>query len=269
MNGHLLRGMLVPHTPRFLDPAHAAPVFQPVINGLKALGEEVARLRPHAIVIASSHWVTTFHHYVAGPSRLAGVLTSTEAPDLVRNVRYEYPGDPELARALVEAGSAQAVPVVMTEESSLPLDYGTVIPLRYLTPAGDVPIVPLSFCHLADLGETLRWGRAIGAAVRAGRKQVVLAVTGALSHRLVRGPERWPAPDDRVLDDRMMSLLASGDLAGLESSLGDLARDAHVESGGRHLALLVGALGAGYRGRVLGYGPSSGSGNAVITLSPN
>jgi 3,4-dihydroxyphenylacetate 2,3-dioxygenase len=267
--GDLVRGMLVPHTPRFFDPAGAAEVFQPVIRGLKALGEEVARLRPHAIVIASSHWVTTFQHYVSGAPRLTGVLTATEAPDLVRNVPYDYPGDPELARALVEAGVSAQVPAVLTAEPTLLLDYGAVIPLRYLTPGSDVPIVPISLCHLADLGETLRWGRAIGAAVRRGRKRVILAVTGALSHRLVRAPERWPEPDLRALDDRMMDLFTAGDLAGLQTSLGELAREAHVEAGGRHLALLLGALGSGYRGHVLGYGPSSGSGNAVVTLSPN
>jgi 3,4-dihydroxyphenylacetate 2,3-dioxygenase len=107
--GDLLRGMLVPHTPRFLDPAHAAPVFQPVIQGLRALGDEVARLRPDAMIIASAHWFTTFHHYVGGAPRLAGIPTATEAPDLVRNVAYEYPGDPRLARALVEAGGRASV----------------------------------------------------------------------------------------------------------------------------------------------------------------
>ena len=267
--GDLVRGMLVPHTPRFFDPDGAAPVFQPVVRGLKALGDEVARLRPDAIVIASSHWVTTFQHYVSGARHLAGVLTATEAPDLIRNVPYDYPGDPELAGALVEAGLAERVPTVLTAETTLPLDYGTIIPLRYLTPAHDVPIVPISLCHLADLGETLRWGRAIGVAVRDGRKRVILAVTGALSHRLVRGPERWPEPECRELDDRMMDLFAAGDLVGLETSLGELAREAHIEAGGRHLALLLGALGSGYQGRVLGYGPSSGSGNAVVTLSPS
>ena len=267
--GDLVRGMLVPHTPRFFDPDGASAVFQPVIRGLRALGDEVARLRPDAVIIASAHWVTTFHHYVSGAPRLTGVLTATEAPDLIKNVPYDYPGDPELARALVASGTTERVPAVLTPEPTLPLDYGTVIPLRYLTPTGDVPIVPISLCHLADLGETLRWGRAIGAAVRDGRKRVILAVTGALSHRLVRGPERWPEPDCRELDDRMMDLFAAGDLVGLETSLGELAREAHVEAGGRHLALLIGALGSGYRGRVLGYGPSSGSGNAVVTLSPN
>ncbi len=236
---NLLRGMLVPHTPRFFDPDRAGPVFRPVIRGLEALGEEVVRLAPDALVIASAHWVTTFHHYVAGPRRLAGVLTSTEAPDLVRHVPYDYPGDPELARALVEAGTAHQVPAVLTEEPFLPLDDGTGIPLRYLTPAGTVPIVPISLCYLADLAETLRWGRAIGAAVRAGRKRTILAVSGD-----------------------------AGELAEFETSLGELPREAQVEAGGRQMALLLGALGSGYRGRILGYGPSSGTGNAVVTLSP-
>jgi 3,4-dihydroxyphenylacetate 2,3-dioxygenase len=261
--------MLVPHTPRFLDPDGAAPVFQPVIRGLRALGDEVARLRPDAIIIASAHWFTTFHHYVGGAARLAGVLTATEAPDLVRNIAYQYPGDPELARAMVAAGGRASVSTVLTDEPTLPLDYGFVIPLRYLTPRADVPIVPISLCYLADLSETLRWGRAIGCAVRGVSRRVVLAVTGALSYRLVRGPERWPEPEARALDDRMMDLFTAGDLAAFAGSLGELAREAHVEAGGRHLALLIGALGSGYRGRVLGYGPSSGSGNAVVTLSPD
>jgi 3,4-dihydroxyphenylacetate 2,3-dioxygenase len=260
--------MLVPHTPRFFDPDNAAPVFRPVVQGLRVLGAEVARIRPDAIIVASAHWFTTFHHYVGGPPRLVGTLTATEAPDLIRNVPYDYPGDPELARALVEAGARAQVSTVLIDETALPLDYGFVIPLRYLTPCADVPIVPISLCHLADLAETLRWGRAIGRAVREVPRRVILAVTGALSYRLVRGPERWPDPELRALDDHMLQLFAAGDLGAFERSLGSLARDAQVESGGRHLALLIGALGAGYRGRVLGYGPSSGSGNAVVTLSP-
>jgi len=140
-----------------------------VIRGLRALAEEVARLRPDAIVIASAHWVTTFQHYVSGATRLAGILSATEVPGESRNLPYDYPGDPELAWALVAAGVAAGVPAVVTTECTLPLDSGTVIPLRYVTPASDVPIVSISLCQLADLGEMLRWGRAIGAAVRAGR----------------------------------------------------------------------------------------------------
>jgi hypothetical protein len=37
--------------------------------------------------------------------------------------------------------------------------------------------VPISLCQLADLAETLRWGRAIGAAARATGRRILLAVT--------------------------------------------------------------------------------------------
>ena len=160
---------------------------------------------------------------------------------------------------------AAGVPAVVTTECTLPLDSGTVIPLRYVTPASDVPIVPISLCQLADLGEMLRWRRAIGAALRAGQKRVVLAVSSALPHRRVRGPE----PGCRGPDERMRDLFAAGDQVSLETSLGEVARDASVEAGGRHLALLLGALGSGSRGRVLDYGRFPGRGNAVVPLSSN
>jgi 3,4-dihydroxyphenylacetate 2,3-dioxygenase len=231
-----------------LDPDGARLVCPGVVRGLRALGEEVARLRPDAIIVASAHWFTTFYHYVGGARRLAGVFTSAEAPDPARHVPYDYPGDPELARALVEAGACAHVSAMLTEEPTLPLDSGFVTPLRFLTPRADVPVVPISLCHLADLAEALRWGRAIGCTVRAGPKRVILTVTG---------------------DDRTMDLFAAGELAGLEGPVGEFSREAHVAASGRNAALLLGALGAGSRGRVLGYRPASGKDIAVVTLSPS
>jgi 3,4-dihydroxyphenylacetate 2,3-dioxygenase len=261
----LLRGMLVPSPPRCSDPA----AIQPVLRGLRALGEKVARFRPDVIVLASAQWVTTFHTYVAGSARLSGVLTGTEAPDAARPVSYDYPGDPETARALVAAGWAARIPVVLTEEPALPLDDATVIPLRYLTPGGRVPVVPISLCHLADLAETLRWGRAIGAAVRAGGKRTILAVSGAVCCRPVRGADRWPAPPDPGLDDRVMGLLSSGDLGEFQGSLGELAREADPAPARRHLALLLGALGSDSRRRLAAHRPPPANSSPVPTLSPD
>lgn len=38
--------------------------------------------------------------------------------------------------------------------------------------------------------------------------------------------------------------------------------------GGRHLAILLGATGGTFRGKLHAYGPSSGTGNAVVSLAP-
>jgi 3,4-dihydroxyphenylacetate 2,3-dioxygenase len=152
-----LRGMVLP---RALDGARAGSRLSQSVARLHVLGREVARLEPDALVIASGHWVTTFHHYVARPPR-------------------PYPTDPALARAFVEAGLAHHVRVMLAGDDVPPPDDEVAAALGHLTPAASVPIVPISFCQLADLAETLRWGRAIGAAVRATDRRVVLAVTEA------------------------------------------------------------------------------------------
>jgi 3,4-dihydroxyphenylacetate 2,3-dioxygenase len=41
-----------------------------------------------------------------------------------------------------------------------------------------------------------------------------------------------------------------------------------AEMGGRHLAILLGATGGTFRGKLHAYGPSSGTGNAVVSLLP-
>jgi aromatic ring-opening dioxygenase catalytic subunit (LigB family) len=150
-----LRGMVLP---RVLAAERADPGSSHAEARLRALGDAVGRLRPDALVITPAHWLTTFHHYVARPPS-------------------PHPTDPALARAFVEAGLAHHVRVMLAEEETPPLDDELTIALGYLTPAADVPIVPISLCQLADLTETLRWGRAIGAAARATGRRILLAVT--------------------------------------------------------------------------------------------
>jgi len=221
--GSLVRGMLLPPVPRRLDPAPPGPV----LRRLRMLSAELARLAPDAIILASVRWVTTFHHYVAGPGRLAGVATPVEAAGC-GGVRYGYPGDPALARALVAAGTAARIPVALTEEPSVPLDHATVTALAHVVPDGDVPVVPVSLCHLADLAEMLRWGRAIGAAIRAHDRRVVVAVAGAVSGG----------------DGRMRDLLGTAAPDGWDAPRA-APREARVAAGGHPLALLLGAVGSG------------------------
>jgi hypothetical protein len=44
----------------------------------------------HVHVVPARQRAERFAEGVAGPARVAGVLISTEAPDLVRNVSYDY-----------------------------------------------------------------------------------------------------------------------------------------------------------------------------------
>src|SRR5881397_4141685 len=101
------------HTPRYCtyDAAFAGklahPNFQAVRDGMVAQGRHVAALTPDVIVINSCHLVATFPTVVDGTPRHAGVLTAQEAPELIRGVAYDYPGDYELAARLVARGKSE------------------------------------------------------------------------------------------------------------------------------------------------------------------
>lgn len=264
------------HTPRYctLEAAFegklASEVFRPVREGMAAQGRDVARARLDAMVINSCHLISTFPTVVDGTPRHQGVLTAQEAPELIHGVAYDYPGDYELAARLIVRGRADGRQCVLANDVHYPLDYGTVMPMVcYLDPAQKLPMVPVSVCLSADLAEAFAWGRALAQVAREGGKRVGFVASGSVSHKLVRGPERAPLPEDQELDHRFARLLADGEYEKLWGWLPEYARLAQPEMSGRHLAMMLGAIiesGQRFTSTVHAYGPSSGSGNYVISL---
>jgi 3,4-dihydroxyphenylacetate 2,3-dioxygenase len=265
------------HTPRYCTPEAAfegklaSEVFRPVRDGMVAQGQEVARARLDAVVINSCHLISTFPTVVDGTPRHRGVLTAQEAPELIHGVAYDYPGDYELAGQLVARGEAEGRPCVLANDVHYPLDYGTVMPMVcYLDRVQRLPMVPVSVCLSADLSEAFAWGRSLAQVARDTDKRVGFVASGSVSHKLVRGPERGPRPEDEELDHQFARLLADGEYEKLWGWLPEFARAAQPEMGGRHLAMLLGAIlesGQHFVPKVHAYGPSSGSGNYVISLA--
>jgi 3,4-dihydroxyphenylacetate 2,3-dioxygenase len=272
----LAAAYLTVHTPRYCtyDAAFAGklahPDFRMVRDGLVEQGRHVAETRPDVIVINSCHLITTFPTVVVGTPRHRGVLTAQEAPELIHGVAYDFPGDYELAAAMIDRGRSAGLPCVLANDVHYPLDYGTVMPLVcYLDRTQTVPVVPVSVCLVADLEECFAWGRHIAEAAAALGRRAVFVASGSVSHKLVRGPEKWPDAADQELDHRFARLLAEGRYEEAWTWLPEYRAAAEPEMGARHLAMLLGALLAGGRrhaATVHAYGPSSGSGNYVISL---
>src|SRR5215468_10821957 len=265
------------HTPRYctLEAAFegkvASPAFQPVRDGLVVQGREMGKARLDVVIINSCHLVTTFPTVVDGTPRHRGVLTAQEAPELIHGVPYDYPGDYELAAALVGAGRVAGLQCVLANDVHYPLDYGTVMPLVcYLDRAQRIPAVPVSVCLSADLEESFAWGRHIARAAAALGRRAAFVASGSVSHKLVRGPEQWPGAAEQELDHRLARLIADGEYDKAWAWLPEYAEAAEPEMGGRHLAMMLGALletGRRFEATVHAYGPSSGSGNYVISLA--
>ena len=265
------------HTPRYctleaaVEGKLASEVFRPVREGLVAQGALVAKARLDVMVVNSCHLITTFPTVVDGTPRHRGVLTAQEAPEIIHGVAYDYPGDYELAAAIIEHGRAAGLQCVLANDVHYPLDYGTVMPMVcYLDRAQTLPMVPVSVCLAADLKESFEWGCHIALAARESGKRVGFVASGSVSHKLVRGPEKGPKPEDEELDHHFAKMLGAGEYRQAWEWLPEFSRAAQPEMGGRHLAMMLGAILEStqrFEATVHAYGPSSGSGNYVISLA--
>jgi 4,5-DOPA dioxygenase extradiol len=160
--------------------SHGSPMFalEPGLLGprLQAVGRALPGLA--AILVVSPHWQTQGMRVAA-----------TAAPDTIHDfggfpaplyaLRYAPPGAPSLApdvvRMLVDAGFGASI------DTRRGLDHGAWVPLRYLKPDADVPVLQVSLPHDMDTAGALRLGRALAPLRERG---VLVLGSGSLTHNL-------------------------------------------------------------------------------------
>ena len=122
---------------------HGSPMFalQPGAVG-PALAAAVQRLStPRAIVVISPHWETNIPT-VGAASQLETIHDFGGFDPRLFEIQYPATGCPEAAQQVVEALRDAGFPAAVDSERGL--DHGAWVPLRYMFPDADVPIVPLS-----------------------------------------------------------------------------------------------------------------------------
>ena len=111
---------------------------------LGELKEQLEAAKPDAlIVVAAEHFANFFMNNM--PSFAIGMADTYEGPiedpEWLRIARTRVPGNAELSRALIQE-MMQTVDVAFAEEWSF--DHGIMVPLHFLTPQYDLPIVPVN-----------------------------------------------------------------------------------------------------------------------------
>jgi 3,4-dihydroxyphenylacetate 2,3-dioxygenase len=276
MQGGLIAVAVAPHAPR-LGVEERVPAFQRgLIDGLKQMGQALRTLRPGLFVVNSAHWVSTFNWYATAQNSHRGVCVADEAPDLMPGTPYERQGDPAFARAFVEELKRASIPALPNDSPHSQWDYASLVPLLYLDPDGEVPVVQISTVLHGSLEEAVAVGRLLDRVAQGTGRRVVFIASNALSHALERGPEKWPTPERIEMDKLLIGRLERGEVAPLLEWLPTYSREAVAEMGGRVLAVMCGALDALHaragplRGRLYGsYAQSSGSGNASVAVVPS
>jgi aromatic ring-opening dioxygenase catalytic subunit (LigB family) len=275
MPGGLIAVAVAPHAPRLGIEERVPPFQTGLIDGLKQMGQALRDLRPDLFVVNSAHWVSTFNWYATLQNPHQGICVAHEAPDLMPGTPYERKGDPAFARAFVEELKAAGMPALPNESPHFQWDYAALVPLLYLDPDGEVPVVQIPTVLHGALDEAVAVGRLLDRVAQGTGRRVCFLASTALSHALERGPEKWPTPERIELDRQLIGHLERGEVARLLEWLPTYCRAAVAEMGGKVLAVLCGALAAlharagALRGRLYGaYAQSSGSGNASVAVVP-
>jgi len=184
-------GIAASHAPNLAVPSLMQGVKEEQYGTVKAGFAEARTLleqaRPDAIVIFSTdHFDRCFYDNL--PPFLVGVGETAEGPVnewlKIPKVTLRVAG--ELGRFLVSEGLENGVDFASSAE--LGLDHAEVVPLSYLTPAWDIPIVPIVVNAFAppmpSLKRCLQVGAFVGAVIERWpeRKRVAVIGTGGLSH---------------------------------------------------------------------------------------
>jgi aromatic ring-opening dioxygenase LigB subunit len=225
---------------------HGTPAFEPgpTRDGVEELGRRFERAAPDAIVVVTPHNVHVDGHFaVVTAGKVAGSLADWDHPEIT----LEREVDRELASALLAALSP-AVGVSYggndPAEAVMPLDWGGLIPLAFLS---ELPVVIVSPARDLSLEDHIRAGEAIAGAP--GRFGLVASADHGHAHD-AKGPYGFD-PAAAEYDERVVELVRANRLDEL-LELEELAYRAKADSLWQ-MVVLHGALGDGWQAELLSY----------------
>lgn len=249
------------------------------IEGHREIGRRCRALGVDTIVVFDTHWLVNAGYHLNCNARFDGVYTSNELPHFIQDLRYGYDGNPALGRLIAQRATAAGVHTRAHEVASLDLEYGTLVPMRYMNADGHFRVVSVAaWCNWHALADSARFGAAVVEAIEASDSTVAIFASGSLSHRFSDNgsPEeamfRISDPYFEQVDRHVVDLWRRGDFAAFCAMLPQYATSCHGEGGMHDTAMLLGALGGERYDRpveiVTDYFPSSGTGqiNAVFPL---
>ncbi|MCK6523394.1 dioxygenase [Myxococcota bacterium] len=201
--------------------SHGAPplIDDPVWTAeLSAWGRSLPR--PEAILMISAHWEAA-PAAVSATRTLPLVYDFYNFPARYYTMQYPAPGAPTLAAKTRARLTAAGLPT--TDDPSRGLDHGTYVPLMYLFPKADVPVLQLSLPTLSA-APLYKLGQALAPLRDEG---VLIIGSGFMTHNLRLGfgaaPPSWAVEFDRYAaealaqgdDDKVIDLMTKAPGAAL------------------------------------------------------
>jgi aromatic ring-opening dioxygenase catalytic subunit (LigB family) len=182
------------HAPGITGRAQMAEpaIAEEFYGAYRAMSEDLAAAKPDVlVVVAAEHFANFFMNNM--PAFAVGMAESyqgpIEDPQWLGIPRTTIPGNTALSRRLIRE-MMQTVDLAYAEEWKF--DHGIMVPLSFLTPRYDLPVIPVNInCQgppLAPLQRVWALGEALRRAADLVPERIALVGTGGISH--------WPATPD-------------------------------------------------------------------------
>ncbi|MDM4764471.1 class III extradiol ring-cleavage dioxygenase [Pelomonas sp. SE-A7] len=172
------------HAPLFLSHGSPMTALEPREAGsfMQQLGEQIARRsgRPRALLLISAHTSARLPVLLAGARHQAIYDFGGFDPKL-QTLRYDAPGAPALAGEVQALLGGAGIEVTQVDQGGL--DHGIWVPLRYLYPEADIPVLPLAFVRTQSPAQQFALGAALS---RLAEDGVQIIGSGSITHNLRR-----------------------------------------------------------------------------------
>ncbi len=222
--------------------SHGSPMLavQPGRTGemLAAVGQALPR--PRAILVVSAHWMTSVPT-VSTSQHPETIHDFGGFPRVLYTLEYPAPGDPVLGEAIATRLTRAGIPA--TTDGRRGLDHGAWVPLRYLAPAADIPVLQLSLPSRWSPSQYLALGRALQGLDAEG---VLVIGSGSITHNLYEFEMDGEDVDPRAkaFTDWIEARLGAADVAALLDYRRQAPHAAWAHPTDEHLMPLFVALGA-------------------------
>ena len=278
--GELVLAANITHVPSMYLSEQPGPhqgCRQAAIDGHREISRRARERGADTVVVFAVHWLVNAGYHINCAPRFKGIYTSNELPHFIQDMAYECPGNPALGELIAECATEKGLNARAHQVASLGLEYGTLVPNRYMNDDQHFKIISVSaWCDWHTLENSRLFGEAVVDAIVRSDSRVAIFASGSLSHRFQDDGSPQDSMFDisrefyRQVDLKVLELWTSGRFDVFTKMLPEYAEACQGEGGMHDTAMLLGALGwDNYRGPVdivTDYFPSSGTGQCNVVF---
>lgn len=249
------------------------------IAGHRIIGDRARALGVDTVVVFDVHWLVNSGYHINCHDRFKGIYTSNELPHFIKDMEFDYDGNPALGRSIAECANRRGIKTRAHEIQTLELEYGTLVPMRYMNADKRFKVVSAAaWCPWHKLDDSRQFGEAVLEAIEKSDDTVMVLASGSLSHRFHdnRDAEEGIFTISREffkqVDLHVVDLWKSGRFKEFIAMLPEYSLLCHGEGLMHDTAMLLGVLGWDRYDKgvevVTDYFPSTGTGqiNAIFPV---